>query len=59
VAISIVLRDRREHGNDDRRNLAELNHGEHEQPPLASKEPLAARPRIRATVVRTTNRTID
>src|SRR5271168_294128 len=49
----------REHRNDDRRNVTELNHGKHLNVALAAQETFAAWPRIWSTLVRAADGPVD
>jgi len=59
VAISASFRASREHRNDDGRNVAELNHGEHEKIALAAQETLPSGPWIGTTLIRAADRSVD
>jgi hypothetical protein len=59
MTISAPFRNSREHGNDDGRNVAELNHGEDEKIALTAQETLPTGPWIRTTVIRAADRPVD
>jgi hypothetical protein len=55
----VALENRGEHRDDDRRNLAELNHREDEDTALTSQKTLTPWPRIWATNIWTADRAVD
>jgi hypothetical protein len=57
--MSVSLGDGREHRDDDRRNVAELNDSKNHETALAAQKPLTSRPRIRATLIGTANGAVD